>query len=143
MPPRVRMIFAALTASLFLIPAVALYGELSRRSDIWWTPMALLVPLTESADRVVVYVRRKPLRTLVDAGQLRVTDADSAHVIGASDIGFRFNNRDRVGIQRLPLLLGYAAACGALALLFFVVVTGRLAYRGEKEPTAGQRRQLP
>jgi hypothetical protein len=136
MPPRVRMIFAALTGVLFLIPAVALYSELSRRTDIWWTPPQLLVPLTESTRRVEVYVRGKPLRTLIDAGQLRVTDADSASVVGTSDIGFRFNNWDRVGVQRLPLLLGYAAASGALAMLWFLIVTGRLAYRGEKKATA-------
>jgi hypothetical protein len=127
------MIFAVMTGALFLLPVVALYSELTRRTDIWWTPMALLVPLTESTDRVVVYVRGTPLRPLIDAGQLRVTDADSARVLGTSDIGFRFNNADRVGVQRLPLLLGYAAASGALAMLWLVVVTGRLAYRGEKE----------
>jgi hypothetical protein len=136
MPARVRMIFAVLTGGLFLIPVVALYSELTRRTDIWWTPMALLVPITESTDRVVVYVRGRPLTTLIDAGQLRVTDADSARVLQTSDIGFRFNNAERVGVQRLPLLLGYAAASGALAMLWLVVVTGRLAYRGEKEAAA-------
>ena len=136
MPARVRMIFAVMTGALFLIPVVSLYRELTRRTDIWWTPMALLVPLTESTDRVVVYARGTPLRTLIDAGQLRLTDADSARVLGTSDIGFRFNNADRVGVQRLPLLLTYAAASGALAMLWLVVVTGRLAYRGEKEAAA-------
>ena len=131
MPPRVRMIFATMTGVLFLISALGLYRELSRRTDIWWTPMALLVPLSESTDRVVVYVRGTPLRTLIDARQLRVTDADSAGVVGTSDIGFRFNNADRVGVQRLPVVLGYAAATGALAMLFILVVAGRLAYRGE------------
>ena len=136
MPARVRMIFAAMTGVLFLIPAVALYSELSRRTDIWWTPMALLVPLTGSTGRVEVYVGGRPLRTLIDAGQLRVTDADSARVVGTSDIGFRFNNWDRVGVQRLPLLLGYAAVSGALAMLWLLIVTGRLAYRGERKVDA-------
>jgi len=131
MPPRVRMIFATMTGVLFLISALGLYRELSRRTDIWWTPMARLVPLSESTDRVVVYVRGTPLRTLIDARQLRVIDADSAGVVGTSDIGFRFNNADRVGVQRLPVVLGYAAATGALAMLFILVVAGRLAYRGE------------
>ena len=133
MPARVRMLFAVMIGALFLIPALALYRELSKRTDIWWTPMALAVPLTESTDRVVVYVRGKPIGTLIEAGQLRVADADSTRVIRTSDIGFRFNNQDRVGVQRLPLLLMYAAASGALAMLWLVVVMGRLAYRGEKE----------
>ena len=133
MPVRVRTIFATITGVLFLISALTLYRELSRRTDIWWTPMALLVPLSESTDRVVVYVRGSPLGTLIDAGQLRVADADSAGVVGTSDIGFRFNNADRVRVERLPLLLWYAAASGALAMLFILIVTGRLAYRGEKD----------
>ena len=131
MPPRVRMMFAVMTGALFLIPVVALYSELSKRTDIWWTPMALLVPLTETTDRVAVYVRGPPLRTSIDAGQLRATDADSTRVVRASDIGFRFNNADRARVERLPLLLGYAAAAGALAMLWLVVATGRLTYRGE------------
>ena len=127
------MICAVMTGVLFLISALALYRELSRRTDIWWTPMALLVPLTESTDRVVVYVRGSPLRTVIDAGQLRIADADSARVVGTGDIGFRFNNVDRVGVQRLPRLLAYAAASGALAMLWVLIVAGRLVYRGEKE----------
>jgi hypothetical protein len=133
MPARVRTIFATLTGVLFLIAALTLYRELSRRTDIWWTPMALLVPLSESADRVVVYVRGTPLTKLIDAGQLRVADVDSAGVVGTSEIGFRFNNADRVRVERLPILLWYAAASGALAILFILIVTGRLAYRGERE----------
>ncbi len=136
MPPRVRMIFATLIGVLFLIPALAIYSELSKRTDIWWTPRTLLVPLTEATGRVEVYVRGKSLVSLIDAGQLRVTDADSGSVVGAGDVGFRFNNWDRVGVQRLPLLLGYAAVSGAMAMLWLLIVTGRLAYRDEKEASA-------
>src|SRR4051812_46992721 len=136
MPPRVRMVFAILTLALFLIPAIALYRELSRRADIWWTPLPLMVPLTEAADRVEVYVRGKPVGALLDAGQLRVVDGGSGNAVAAGEIGIRFNNWDRVRAERTPILLAYAAMCGALALLFLVLVTGRLAYRGEKEAVA-------
>jgi hypothetical protein len=37
-------------------------------------------------------------------------------------------------LDRLPWLLLYAAAIGAGAALLLVVATGRLAYRGEREP---------
>jgi len=136
MPPRVRISFAAIIFVVFLIPALALYGELSRPADIWWTPAALMVPLTGAADRVVVYVRGKPLVAVLQAGQLRLVDEASGSVLATSDIGFRFNNRDRVRAQRIPILVAYAAVCGATATLFLVLVTGRLAYRGEKEPAA-------
>src|SRR5207244_9489609 len=72
-PPRVRMSLAVMMLVFLLIPALALYRELSRRSDIWWTPQALLVPLSESSDRVEVYVRGKRLISLLPAGQLRTT----------------------------------------------------------------------
>ncbi len=133
MPPRVRMTFAAMTVVFFLIPAVALFSELSKRSDIWWTPRPLAIPLAESADRIEVFVRGKPIGPLLDAGSLRVADDGSTNALTASDIRFRFNNWDRVRAQRLPVLLLYAAFIGAGLLLFFILVTGRLAYQGERE----------
>ena len=133
MPPRARMTLGAMTVVFFLIPAVALYSELSKRSDIWWTPRPLAVPLSESADRVQLLVRAKPIGSLLDSGSLRVVDDGSTSALTASDIRFRFNNWDRVRAQRLPLLLFYAAFIGAGVLLFFLLVTGRLAYQGESE----------
>jgi len=126
------MFYAAMTFVLLFIPGVALFSELSKRSDIWWTPNTMLVPLNESADRVEVHFRGKPLRSLIEAGQLRMADNASASVLSTSDIGFRFNNWDRIRAQRVPALLIYAAAIGAGAVVFLLLVTDRLAYRGER-----------
>jgi hypothetical protein len=131
MPPRLRATFAVMILGLFLIPAIALYRELSKRSDIWWTPPSLMVPVAEAADRVRVYIDGKPLTALVGAGQLRIADGPSSNVVATSDIGFRINNYDRVRAERIPLLLAYAAMCGALTALTLVLLSGRLAYRGE------------
>ena len=136
MPPRVRFMFSVLIAVFFILAAVPLYAELTRRSDIWWTPRAMLVPLDHSTDRVELYARGTPLAALLQAGQLRVAEGDGWTVLTASDVGLRFNNWDRVRGERFPLLLGNAAVCGAIALLFLLVLTGRLAYRGEKERAA-------
>ena len=133
MPPRVRMSLAVMMLVFLLIPALALYRELSRRSDIWWTPQALLVPLSESSDRVEVYVRGKRLISLLQAGQLRTTGDAPSNVLTTSDIGFRFNNWDRVRAQQRPLLLWSAAVIGAGAVVFLLLISGRLAYRGERE----------
>ena len=54
MPRHLRLLFATFNVSLFLISAMPLYRELSRRSDIWWTPYTMLVPLAESRDRVQI-----------------------------------------------------------------------------------------
>ena len=133
MPPRIRFLYASLAVVFFCIAAVPLYRELSRPADIWWTARTMLVPLTGSQDRVEIYARGKRLLTLIEAGQLRIADDTGVSVVAATEVGLRFNNWDRVRAERHPLFLTYAAACGAMAMLFLVVVTGRLAYRGEKE----------
>ena len=131
MPLRIRLFFAAMTATLFLIAAIPLYRELSRRRDIWWTPPTMLVPLMEGTDRVEVYARGRPLAALLETGQVRLVQDASTSVLILSEVSLRFNNWDRVRAAKLPGLLLPAAACGAAALMFLLVVTGRLAYRGE------------
>jgi len=133
MPSRLRVFYSLLTAALLLIPIVALYSELARRSDIWWTPPASALSLTESKDRVQIFAEGRPLETLVEQKQVSITDAAASHVLTTQEIGLRFNNWDRVRAERLPLLLFYAAACGAGVILLLVIATGRLAYRGERE----------
>ena len=131
MPPRIRLFYSGLIAVLLLIPALALYRELSRRPDIWWTPAAMALSLPAAQDRVEIYVRGTPLGTLVDQKQLWIIDQAGRSAISAQDIGLRFNNWDRIRGARVPLLLLYAAACGAGVVLLVLVATGRLAYRGE------------
>ncbi len=136
MPLRLRLFFSALTGALLLIPALALYRELSQRSDIWWTPPPIALSLAESQDRVRIFVRGKALDSLVAARQLSVTDEPGSSPVGADDIGLRFNNWDRVRAARIPILLGYAACCGGGAVLLLLIALGRLAYRGDKASVA-------
>jgi hypothetical protein len=133
MPPRIRLFFCGLNLALLFLAAVPLYREFSRRSDIWWTPFGMLVPLAESKDRVEIYARGKPLATLVQGGQLSIAEDGAMRTLATSDVGLRFNNYDRVRAQRLPLLLTNAAACGAIAIMLLLVLTGRLRYREERE----------
>jgi hypothetical protein len=133
MPPRIRLFFAALSLIVFFVAAVPLFGELFRRSDIWWTPHAMPVPLAESKDRVEIYARGKPLAALLQDGQLRIAEDGGLSTLAANDVGLRFNNWDRVRVERLPLLLVSAASCGVAACMFLLALTGRLAYRGERE----------
>ena len=133
MPHRIRLLLSALSLILFFVAAVPLYRELSGRSDIWWTPHVMLVPLAESKDRVEIYARGKPFVDLLQAGQLRIAEDGGVSALATSDVGLRFNNWDRVRAERLPMLLAYAAGCGVTACIFLLVLTGRLAYRGERE----------
>ena len=135
MPPRLRVFYSLLTASLLLIPIVALYSELSRRSDIWWTPPASALSLAEGRDRVQIFAQGRPLETLLEQRQVSITDGAASHVLTLQDIGLRFNNWDRARAQRLAPLLIYAAACGGGLVLLLVIATGRLAYRGPGIPS--------
>jgi hypothetical protein len=133
MPPRIRLFFSALSLVFFCVAAAPLYRELSRRNDIWWTPHAMLVPLAESKDRVEIYARGEPFAALLQAGQLRIAEHGGSSALAPSDVGLRFNNWDRVRAERLPLLLVCAAGCGITACILLLLLTGRLAYREERE----------
>jgi len=137
MPPRLRVFYSLMTGAMLLIPAVALYSELSKRSDIWWTPPTNQLPLAESKDRVEISVRGRPLGMLLEQGHLAIIDSAGPHVLGAQDVAVRLNNWDRVRLQRLPVLLMYAAVLGAGLIALVLVATGRLAYREERAPVAG------
>jgi hypothetical protein len=136
MPPRIRFFFAAMTATFFFIAAIPLYRELSRRRDIWWTPPTMLPSLAESTDRVQIYARGRPFAALLESGQVRLVEEARTSVLAPSEVRLRFNNWDRVRAAQLPGLLIPAAACGATALMFILVVIGRLAYRSEQREVA-------
>jgi len=104
----------------FLNSTFRVYGFLHERSDIWWTPLAMLVPLGASQDRVAVYVRGNELQDLVGAGRLRLVTDSGPSVLSAADIGFRFNNWDRVRAERAPVVLQYAAAAGVAGAFLLV-----------------------
>ncbi|MDP9279801.1 MAG: hypothetical protein M3P00_10315 [Gemmatimonadota bacterium] len=129
--PSHQAVFPGLSVTLFAVAAVPLYTEITRPSDIWWTPQTMLVPLSDGKDRVEIYARGRPLDGLIKAGQLRIGEDGSSSVLAMSDIGLRFNNWDRVRGDRVTRLLIYAASCAVTALIFLLILTGRLAYRGE------------
>jgi hypothetical protein len=133
MPLRLRLLFSALTGTLLLIPALALYRELSKRPDIWWTPPAMALSLNESQDRVRIYARGQPLGALLEARRLWIRDDAGSSVLDPGEVGLRLNNWDRVRARRIPVLLTYAAVSGAEVVLLLLIATGRLAYKGEKQ----------
>src|SRR2546426_8774542 len=98
-------------AGLFLVnSAFRVYRFLHERSDIWWTPLPMLVPLGASQDRVAVYVRGNELQDLVGAGRLRLRTDSGPSGVSAADLGFRFNNWDRGRAERAAGVLHDATA---------------------------------
>ena len=136
MPSRLRVLYSLLMVALLIIPALTIVRELIRPSDLWWTPLAMASSLPGSEDRVEVYVHGKPLAELLAGNQLWIKADTGSRPITAQEIRFRFNNLDRIRARRLPLLLVDAASCGAGAVLLLLIVTGRLAYRGERGSVA-------
>ena len=136
MPRRLQVFYALLTAGLLLIPAVALYSELSKRPDIWWTPPGMALSLAESQDRVEIYAAGQALGTLLGQEQLLIRDGAGTRALRAEDIRLRFNNWDQVRAARGPLLVVYAAAIGGGIVLLVLIATGRLIAQGEREAVA-------
>src|SRR5947207_12999988 len=95
MPPRLRLFYSGLTLALLFIPAVALYSELPKRPDIWWTPPAMASTLGDSRDRVEIYAGDKTLAARLAAQQLWIRDETGSRVVSADDGRLRFNNCGR------------------------------------------------
>lgn len=130
---RPMLVISIVTSCMLLLSSVPrLVGFLTQRSDIWWTPMTLAVPLAESGDRVEIYVRGTPLTQLLDAGQLATTGGNT-QVLTRSDVRIRFNNWDRVRAQKTPNLLLSAVSAGAGAIF---LVIGLMSLSDRRRPAA-------
>lgn len=132
MPGRVRLALVIMSLAVLLTSALPILRELTRRTDIWWTPATMLVPLGESGQRVEIYAHGQPLAKLIQAGKVQVLDEGKPVSLGAGDVGLRFNNSDRVRAERLPRVLVSAALFGAVTLYLLLLVTNRLVYREER-----------
>ena len=108
----------------FVVSAVQLARFFVQAADIWWTPMALAVPLANTSDRVQVYVRDAALGELLEAGRLQLVSESSATPVAGADVRLRFNNWDRVRAERIPALVGAGIALGASAVFLLIGALG-------------------
>jgi hypothetical protein len=115
-----RYLLIVLPAVFLLTSAARLYGFFHERSDIWWTPRAMSVPLEAGHHRVTVYVRGNELDDLVAKGRLRLQSDSGVSLVTRTDVGLRFNNWDRVRAERIPSLLISAMTVGGAAALLMV-----------------------
>ena len=125
----IQFVYLVVPVGLLLTALLNLYAFFHRRSDIWWTPLPKAVPVAASGDRVEIYARGTDLRTLLDAGRVRVTGDPGAGVLGADDVRIRFNNRDRVRAEQAPLLVLYGFTIGAALVLVGLTLTGHVPKR--------------
>ncbi|PYO35430.1 MAG: hypothetical protein DMD74_07295 [Gemmatimonadetes bacterium] len=121
--------YLVVPVGLLLTALLNLYAFFHRRSDIWWTPLPKAVPVAASGDRVEIFARGTDLRTLLDAGRVRVTGDPGAGVLAADDVRIRFNNWDRVRAEQAPLLVLYGFTIGAALVLVGLTLTGHVPKR--------------
>src|SRR2546421_4573514 len=118
----VQLVFLVIPVGLLLASALKLFAFFQQRSNIWWTPLPMATPLALSGDRVEVYARGTDLRMLVEGGQVQI----GGTVISVDDIRVRFNNRDQVRAEQIPMLLTYSFTVGAgLVLVAFTLAMQR------------------
>ncbi len=121
--------------AILLIPASHLLRFFSQRSDIWWTPKPLAVPLAESTDRVEIYMRGELLQDHIRAQRLQMLTDRAPAAVSVGDITVRFNNRDRVRAEQIPGLLGAALLTGVVGV--FVVLSGLGVWPPPRPPSQG------
>ena len=119
-----RRYWLVLGSAVFLIPASHLLRFFVQRSDIWWTPKGLSVPLVDTSDRVEIYVRDGLLQEQVNAQRLQLVTEQGPVTLAASDVRLRFNNRDRVRAEQIPSLLSAAVGAAASGLFVFLGFLG-------------------
>jgi hypothetical protein len=124
-PTQVRRFWLIFGIAIFLIPASHLFRFFTQRSDIWWTPKALSVPLLESSDRVQIHVRGELLQEQLRAQRLRVLTDQGSITLTDSDVTLRFNNYDRVRAEQIPTLLTAAGGAGVAGVFVLLSLLGR------------------
>lgn len=109
---------------ILAISAGGLLRFFTQRSDIWWTPPPLAVPLAQSADRVQIYVQGRLLQEQLAAQRVQVLTTRGTTTLRPADVALRFNNRDRVRAAQIPLLLGAAFIIGVVGVFVALVILG-------------------
>ena len=121
---RLRSLLLVFGGILFLMSALQLVRHFMQPAEIWWTPRALAVPLTETSDRVEVYVHDVSLPDHIKAGRLQVLSDMGVQPVREADVRLRFNNWDRIRAERIPSLLSGGIALGASGVFFLFGVLG-------------------
>ncbi len=121
---RARKFWLTFGIVILAIPASHVFRFFTQRSDIWWTPKALAVPLAESADRVEIYVQGQLLQEQLAAQRVQVLTERGSATLQVGDVALRFNNRDRVRAEQVPLLVGAAFVIGVAGVFVVLGVLG-------------------
>ncbi|MGX9726250.1 MAG: hypothetical protein ACTFAK_02675 [Candidatus Electronema sp. VV] len=93
-------------------------GAVWGRSDIWWTPMELALPLPAAAKEFELYLGDELMQRQVERGALAVQNENGAmRPVAPAEIKIRLNNWQKIRAERLhgavfaALSLGISLTC--------------------------------
>jgi hypothetical protein len=120
--------------ALFLVLSLVNIARLyDLRSDIWWTPEEMAMPLTQVSNKLVVTVGGQAIDELAKSSQLAVLGTSGPITVNPSEIKVRLNNYDSVLAARIPVLGVFAAGAGAGLAALVIGVVLLLSSAGRRE----------
>jgi hypothetical protein len=106
----------------------AFWGDQS----IWWTPLAMTLPVEETRDNFELYIGGKPLRKHLSDGTLFSVDNNGKqYSIVSKDITVRLNNWDKIKAS----ILGHTTMSGfafGVAITLLVIGLIQIFHHGKK-----------
>ena len=106
----------------------AMWGD----ADIWWTPMSLALPLSETTNEFRIFVGGESLQKHIERGSLHATDkAGQSYRVVADDIKVRLNNWNTTRASRFHHATYLALAFGS-SVTFFGIGLGQLISQRKK-----------
>jgi hypothetical protein len=107
------------------------------RSDIWWTPFSMALPLGQTEKTFQILFRDKPLASHLDRSALVLYSADGSKIVlKPDDVAVRLNNWHRIRSQFFHLAVFTAFAFGISLALLLVGVIG---FRADRASDASAR----
>ncbi len=118
------LIGTAVSGSIF---AEQYGGAVWGRSDIWWTPMELALPLPAAAKEFELYIGGELMQRQVERGALAVQDKNGAmRPVAPAEIKVRLSNWQKIRAERLhgavfaALSLGISMTCLVIGIVWHV-----------------------
>jgi len=103
--------------------------------DIWWTPESMALSVDDVSDRVTVLINGQNLNELLEDGKILSVASDRTVELSKADVGFRFNNWDRIKASWLGRA-SFDSAAVMMALLF--IIYGLITSTSAKKDSASE-----
>ena len=104
----------------------AMWGD----KDIWWTPMSLALPLSDTAQEFKIFVSGEPLQNHIQRGTLNATDKTGRpYRIVADDVKVRLNNWNKTRASRFHHAVYLALMLGSSVTFFAIGIAQLISQR--------------